>query len=47
LAGQVRIYDEDTKEYIMTDKMDCRVHKSKSGVTLGLKGGNFLFSFGP
>ena len=47
LAGQVRIYDEDTKEYIMADKMDCRVHKSKSGVTLGLKGGNFLFSFGP
>lgn len=47
LAGQVRIYDEDIKEYIMTDKMDCRVHKSKSGVTLGLKGGNFLFSFGP
>lgn len=47
LAGQVRVYDEDTKEYIMTDKMDCRVHKSKSGVTLGLKGGNFLFSFGP
>lgn len=47
LAGQVSVYDEDRSAYIMADKMDCRVHKSKSGVTLGLKGGNFLFSFGP
>src|SRR3972149_556465 len=46
-AGQVRIYDDGKNEYIMADRMDCRVHKSKSGVTLGLKGGNFLFSFGP
>jgi len=47
LAGQVSVYDEDRNAYIMADRMDCRVHKSKSGVTLGLKGGNFLFSFGP
>lgn len=46
-AAQVRLYDEDRGSYIMADRMDCRVHKSKSGVTLGLKGGNFLFSFGP
>lgn len=47
MAGQVSVYDEDRSAYIMADKMDCRVHKSKSGFTLGLKGGNFLFSFGP
>lgn len=46
-AGQVRVYDEGRGSYIMADRMDCRVHKSKNGVTLGLKGGNFLFSFGP
>lgn len=46
-AGQVRVYDEGKNAYVTADKMDCRVHKSKNGVTLGLKGGNFLFSFGP
>lgn len=46
-ADQVRVYDEDKNGYVMADKMDCRVHKSKGGVTLGLKGGNLLFSFGP
>lgn len=47
-SEQVKIYlDDSRKDYVMAEKMDCRVHKTKNGVSIGFKAGNFLFSFGP
>merc|ERR1712000_109298 len=31
----------------MAEKMDCKVHKLKRGITLGFKVGNLLFGVGP
>lgn len=47
-SAEVKIYlDETRKEYVMAQEMDCTVHRSSGGITIGFKAGNFLFGFGP
>jgi len=47
-AGKVKIYSDESKtNFIMATKMDCRVHNSKRGITIGFKAGNLLFGVGP
>lgn len=46
--AQVKIYlDETRREYIEAQDMDCTVHRSSGGITVGFKAGNLLFGFGP
>ena len=47
-AEKVKIYLDDTRtDYVMANKMDCRVHKTKKGMTIGFKAGSLLFGVGP
>lgn len=47
-SAEVKIYlDETRKDYIEAQEMDCSVHKSSGGITIGFKAGNLLFGFGP
>ena len=47
-ADEVKIYlDESRTDFIMAEKMDCTVYKSKKGITIGFKAGMFLFGIGP
>tara|TARA_B100000315_G_scaffold213335_2_gene211224 strand:- start:2976 stop:4355 length:1380 start_codon:yes stop_codon:yes gene_type:complete len=47
-AEKIKVFlDETRTDYIMAEKMDCKVHKSKRGITLGFKAGNLLFGIGP
>ena len=47
-AENIKVFlDETRTDYIMAEKMDCKVHKSKRGITLGFKAGNILFGVGP
>jgi len=47
-SAEVKIYlDETRKEYVMAQEMDCAVHRSSGGITIGFKAGNLLFGFGP
>lgn len=48
VSAKVKIYlDETRKEYTMAQEMDCTVHRSSGGITIGFKAGNLLFGFGP
>lgn len=47
-AEKVKIYLDDTRtDYVMANKMDCRVHKTKKGMAIGFKVGSLLFGVGP
>lgn len=47
-AAKVKIYNDESKtDFVMANKMDCRIHNSKRGITIGFKAGNLLFGVGP
>jgi len=47
-AGKVKVYrDASRTDFVMANKMDCRVYSSKRGITIGFKAGNLLFGVGP
>ena len=47
-AEKVKLNLDDTRtDYVMANKMDCRVHKTKKGMAIGFKAGSLLFGVGP
>lgn len=47
-ANEVKVYlDETRTEYIVAEKLDCKVYEGKRGITIGFKAATCFFSFGP
>lgn len=46
-AGVKIFLDETRTEYVIVDKLDCRIYEGKSGISIGFKVGIFAFGVGP